>query len=288
MRISKWATSIRVCWYEELGIFSSNIQDLLSEYTLLNSLKLLFFLLERLVQFQWWTTLDWNLDLKNAVNIIRIVWLAVSAYIIILSFRASEYLSNENKVFLIINLIHNATSYVHRCRTFPNCKYGNNCLYIHPKCKYDSSCTRYDCTYLHTSPRILPPGMCSFYFDDLLKSSLVLFEILDVIILFVAPARPHVAAAGMNQPCKYYYNCTNPVCPYLHPKVRFRANSLYLFIFLNLLPYEVIWLLKIFSSRSFVVTIDTAPIKTVLSRIHLWFTWAARAVVRVASIIFPN
>lgn len=137
----------------------------------------------------------------------------------------------ENKVFLIINLIHNATSYVHRCRTFPNCKYGNNCLYIHPKCKYDSSCTRYDCTYLHTSPRILPPGMCSFYFDDLLKSSLVLFEILDVIILFVAPARPHVAAAGMNQPCKYYYNCTNPVCPYLHPKVRFRANSLYLFIY---------------------------------------------------------
>ena len=31
-------------------------------------------------------------------------------------------------------------------RTFPNCKYGNKCLFIHPQCKYDSRSVEY---YVH-------------------------------------------------------------------------------------------------------------------------------------------
>lgn len=38
-------------------------------------------------------------------------------------------------------------------RSFPNCKFGDKCLYIHPNCKFDASCTRRDCPFTHASPR---------------------------------------------------------------------------------------------------------------------------------------
>ncbi|XP_065199882.1 zinc finger CCCH domain-containing protein 14 isoform X2 [Planococcus citri] len=78
------------------------------------------------------------------------------------------------------------------CKMFPNCKFGNSCLYMHPKCKFDAACTRYDCPYLHTAIRMTVP----------------------VSGRHAAP--PSTIGA---QPCKFYYNCVNPVCPFQHPKI---------------------------------------------------------------------
>lgn len=38
-------------------------------------------------------------------------------------------------------------------RTFPNCKFGDKCLFIHPNCKYDARCTKPDCPFTHVSRR---------------------------------------------------------------------------------------------------------------------------------------
>jgi len=35
------------------------------------------------------------------------------------------------------------------CRYFPNCPYGNQCIYEHPPCKYAGKCSRKDCIYFH-------------------------------------------------------------------------------------------------------------------------------------------
>ena len=39
---------------------------------------------------------------------------------------------------------------------FPRCKFGDKCLYIHPPCKFDSSCTRPDCSFSHVSKKRAP------------------------------------------------------------------------------------------------------------------------------------
>ena len=39
-------------------------------------------------------------------------------------------------------------------RTFPYCKFGDKCLYIHPNCRFDAKCTRLDCPYTHSSKRL--------------------------------------------------------------------------------------------------------------------------------------
>lgn len=38
------------------------------------------------------------------------------------------------------------------CKAFPACKFGDKCLYLHPMCKYDKTCHRLDCNYMHTKP----------------------------------------------------------------------------------------------------------------------------------------
>lgn len=38
-------------------------------------------------------------------------------------------------------------------RTFPNCKFGDKCLFVHPSCKYDARCTKADCPFTHVSRR---------------------------------------------------------------------------------------------------------------------------------------
>ena len=40
-------------------------------------------------------------------------------------------------------------------RNFPNCLYGDKCMYVHPTCKFDTACTRPNCIYSHTAHR--PP-----------------------------------------------------------------------------------------------------------------------------------
>ncbi|KAJ7404707.1 Zinc finger CCCH domain-containing protein 14 [Willisornis vidua] len=44
------------------------------------------------------------------------------------------------------------------CKVFPNCKFADKCLFIHPNCKYDAKCTKPDCPYTHASRRTPHPS----------------------------------------------------------------------------------------------------------------------------------
>lgn len=39
-------------------------------------------------------------------------------------------------------------------RAFPNCRFGNKCLFIHPNCKYDAKCKNPACSFMHSNPRV--------------------------------------------------------------------------------------------------------------------------------------
>ena len=38
-------------------------------------------------------------------------------------------------------------------RTFPNCKFGDKCVFIHPNCKFDARCKKITCPFTHASKR---------------------------------------------------------------------------------------------------------------------------------------
>uniref|UniRef100_A0A9J7ZZ32 Zinc finger CCCH domain-containing protein 14 n=1 Tax=Cyprinus carpio carpio TaxID=630221 RepID=A0A9J7ZZ32_CYPCA len=79
-----------------------------------------------------------------------------------------------------------------QCKMFPNCKFGNKCLFIHPNCKFDSKCTKTDCPFTHVSRR--------------LKSN---------------PTR----AAPASTVCHFFPECKKLDCPFYHPKpCRFAAQ----------------------------------------------------------------
>lgn len=56
------------------------------------------------------------------------------------------------------------------CKSFPNCKFADKCLYSHPKCKYDLACVNLDCNFSHSGPRSASlleptaPPLCKFFF----------------------------------------------------------------------------------------------------------------------------
>ncbi|XP_034238752.1 zinc finger CCCH domain-containing protein 14 [Thrips palmi] len=79
------------------------------------------------------------------------------------------------------------------CKSFPNCKFVDRCLYIHPNCRFNSMCTRADCSYTHTGPR---PSLST---------------------QTVGP-NP-LTSQPIKQACKYFPNCSNLSCPYIHPTV---------------------------------------------------------------------
>lgn len=41
------------------------------------------------------------------------------------------------------------------CKAFPACKFGDNCLYLHPYCKFDKTCHRLDCNFMHSKPLLV-------------------------------------------------------------------------------------------------------------------------------------
>lgn len=50
------------------------------------------------------------------------------------------------------------------CKSFPNCKFADKCMYSHPKCKFDLACMSIDCNFAHSGSRdlshvqlVLPP-----------------------------------------------------------------------------------------------------------------------------------
>ncbi|XP_051954523.1 zinc finger CCCH domain-containing protein 14-like [Xyrauchen texanus] len=81
-----------------------------------------------------------------------------------------------------------------QCKMFPNCKFGDKCLFIHPNCKYDAKCTKADCPYTHVSRRV-----------------------------HSNPTLP--APAPSSSVCRFFPECKKVDCPFYHPKpCRFAAR----------------------------------------------------------------
>ncbi|KFP90789.1 Zinc finger CCCH domain-containing protein 14, partial [Apaloderma vittatum] len=79
------------------------------------------------------------------------------------------------------------------CKVFPNCKFADKCLFIHPNCKYDAKCTKPDCPYTHASRRTPHPSSKP------------------------APLpTPSIASSGPL--CKFFPACKKMECPFYHPK----------------------------------------------------------------------
>lgn len=97
--------------------------------------------------------------------------------------------------------LHPSTS----CKAFPACKFGDKCLYIHPMCKYDKTCHRLDCSFMHTKPMTAHGSVLA---APPLASSVV-------------PVQNYksISAKPLPAMCKYYPACANGMCPYYHPKM---------------------------------------------------------------------
>ncbi|XP_030308225.1 zinc finger CCCH domain-containing protein 14 isoform X4 [Calypte anna] len=79
------------------------------------------------------------------------------------------------------------------CKVFPNCRFADKCLFIHPNCKYDAKCTKPDCPYTHASRRT--PHLSS-------KPALLL--------------PPSISSSSPL--CKFFPACKKMECPFYHPK----------------------------------------------------------------------
>ncbi|XP_075282144.1 zinc finger CCCH domain-containing protein 14 isoform X3 [Opisthocomus hoazin] len=79
------------------------------------------------------------------------------------------------------------------CKVFPNCKFADKCLFIHPNCKYDAKCTKPDCPYTHASRRTPHPSP--------------------------KPAPLPTPSISSSSPlCKFFPACKKMECPFFHPK----------------------------------------------------------------------
>ncbi|KAM6068876.1 zinc finger CCCH domain-containing protein 14 isoform 1-T1 [Theristicus caerulescens] len=79
------------------------------------------------------------------------------------------------------------------CKVFPNCKFADKCLFIHPNCKYDAKCTKPDCPYTHASRRAPHPPP--------------------------KPAPLPTPSVSSSSPlCKFFPACKKMECPFYHPK----------------------------------------------------------------------
>ncbi|XP_047184786.1 zinc finger CCCH domain-containing protein 14 isoform X2 [Scophthalmus maximus] len=91
-------------------------------------------------------------------------------------------------------LYHHPTA---QCKTFPNCRFGDKCLFIHPNCKYDARCTKPDCPFTHVSRR----GTAA------------------------PPPKPAVQPVQTASVCRFFPECKKMDCPFFHPKpCRFAAK----------------------------------------------------------------
>ncbi|NWS99089.1 ZC3HE protein, partial [Mionectes macconnelli] len=79
------------------------------------------------------------------------------------------------------------------CKAFPNCKFADKCLFIHPNCKYDAKCTKPDCPYTHASRRTPHPSPKP------------------------APL-PTLPISSSSPLCKFFPACKKMECPFYHPK----------------------------------------------------------------------
>ncbi|XP_032398446.1 zinc finger CCCH domain-containing protein 14 isoform X4 [Etheostoma spectabile] len=83
-----------------------------------------------------------------------------------------------------------------QCKTFPTCKFGDKCLFVHPNCKYDARCTKPDCPFTHVSRRSTA----------------------------APPPRP-VQPVQTTSVCRFFPECKKMDCAFYHPKpCRFAAQ----------------------------------------------------------------
>lgn len=89
------------------------------------------------------------------------------------------------------------------CKSFPACAFGTGCVFAHPPCRFGAACTRRACTYTHTPlsvpVAVAPPAVASR----------------------VVPASNYktITSSTVTTLCKFYPNCSNPTCHFLHPKL---------------------------------------------------------------------
>ncbi|XP_053398654.1 zinc finger CCCH domain-containing protein 14-like [Mercenaria mercenaria] len=92
-------------------------------------------------------------------------------------------------------------------RTFPYCKFGDKCVYIHPNCRFDANCTRMDCPYTHSSKRT---G---------LMAPTVIHKIVQVPMQpYIPPVEQYQSMKPQSTQCRFFPNCRNMACPFTHPK----------------------------------------------------------------------
>ncbi|XP_033503739.1 zinc finger CCCH domain-containing protein 14 isoform X2 [Epinephelus lanceolatus] len=84
-------------------------------------------------------------------------------------------------------LYHHPTT---QCKTFPTCKFGDKCLFVHPNCKYDARCTKPDCPFTHVSRRSTA----------------------------APPPRPAMQPVQTQNVCRFFPECKKMDCPFYHPK----------------------------------------------------------------------
>lgn len=95
-----------------------------------------------------------------------------------------------------------------QCKFFPRCQFGSKCMNIHPQCKFDASCTRPNCPYMHSSKPVSAPSL-PFIIQPL------------QVPVYPSPRSfaPAFGSPGTGKvQCKFYPNCSNPSCPFSHPK----------------------------------------------------------------------
>ncbi|RXN32275.1 zinc finger CCCH domain-containing 14-like isoform X2 [Labeo rohita] len=100
-----------------------------------------------------------------------------------------------------------------QCKIFPNCKFGNKCLFIHPNCKFDAKCTKADCPFTHVSRRLngnptraepAPPSTVCHFFPECKKLDCPFYH---------------------PKPCRFAAQCKRAGCTFYHPTVAVPPRS---------------------------------------------------------------
>lgn len=101
------------------------------------------------------------------------------------------------------------------CKSFPNCKFADKCMYSHPKCKFDLACMSIDCNYAHSGQRDLSHVQLA---APPLSSHVIPVQ------NYKSISAP-VTSTTATTMCKYYPNCSKLGCTFYHPKpCRFGKN----------------------------------------------------------------
>uniref|UniRef100_A0A672TT76 Zinc finger CCCH domain-containing protein 14 n=1 Tax=Strigops habroptila TaxID=2489341 RepID=A0A672TT76_STRHB len=99
------------------------------------------------------------------------------------------------------------------CKVFPNCKFADKCLFIHPNCKYDAKCTKPDCPYTHASRRLphTPPKPAPLPTPSISSSS--------PLCKFFPACKKMECPFYHPKHCRFNTQCTRPDCTFYHPTI---------------------------------------------------------------------